>query len=300
MGFPMRHLVLALAVASCAPFVRPSEGEQDAGVATASVLEINGALLTPGVLTQIAPNAVATSPKFYLRKASGDAPDCWYGVFIADPSAAPTTPDGGQPNNGVLLSALGDMAKINGDATLGGNGRSTCPYPQSYAVGGNIPDNVKIGDELSVTGYFEPYCNYYNSSLGKCASDLFPEFTPDSPGAGPSGVVTDLTPGVPSVIIPPLLVQPSQISNVALNAIQYGGELVQVQNVTVSSSDAFGDVILNQADLWITPLIDNVSVAVTPGFGYCSVTGNLHFNGEPGDWEVRPRTQADLVPAPCP
>jgi hypothetical protein len=37
------------------------------------------------------------------------------------------------------------------------------------------------------------------------------------------------------------------------------------------------------------------------GYEYCSITGNVHYNGtEDSHWEVRPRSQADLVAAPCP
>jgi hypothetical protein len=294
----MRYLALALTFAACAPFVRSDEGPEDAGVQSASVLDINGALITPGVFTQIAPNAVATSPKFYLRDSEGSAPNCWYGIFIADPAAAPNAAGVGQPNNGVLLSALGDMTAINADMSLGGNERVGCPSPGAYPVGGNIPDGINVGDTLSVTGYSEPYCDYYNTSEGECAADLFPEFSPDSPGPGQAaGVVTDL--GV-TTLIPPLLVLPSQISDLALNAIQFAGELVEVQNMTVSSQplDPYGDVVMNQADLWVTPLIATVSVTTTPGFAYCSITGNLHY--QDSHWKLRPRTQADLVGSPCP
>ncbi len=304
MGSHLRHLALALTLAACAPLVRSSDASSDAGLPTASVLDLNGALITPGVLTEILPNGVATSPKFYLRRTTGNAPDCWYGVFIADPAAAPTTPDGGQPNNGVLISALGDMGAINGDPTLGGSMRTTCPYPQSYPVGGAIPDSVQIGDQLSIVGYFEPFCDYYNTSLGQCAADLFPEFSPDSPGGtNPSGQVIDLTAtlGAPAIQIQPVLVEPSAISDLALNAIQYAGELVEVQNVTVSGFDKYGDVILAQSALWVLPLASSVSVAATPGSAYCSIVGNLHYNGQQNShWEVRPRSQTDLVAAPCP
>ncbi len=301
MGLRMRYLALALICAACSPLVRTAaeEAPEDAGTPTASVLDINGALITPGVFTLISPNAVATSPKFYLRKADGNAPDCWYGVFVADPKAAPNASGVGSPNNGMLLSALGDMAAINSDPSLGEGQRTTCPYPQSYAVGGNIPDDIQIGDQLSVSGYSEPYCNYYDTSVGECAADLFPEFTPDSPAPGdPNGQVTDLGPTTP---IGPVLVQPSQISDLALNAIQYAGELVEVQNVTVASADEFGDTILNQAQLWVTPLLSTTSVSSVAGFGYCSITGNLHYVGENNShWDLRPRSQADLVLAPCP
>lgn len=290
----MRYLALALTFAACAPFVRSATdlAPLDGGTPTVSVLDINGSLLTPGVFTQIAPNGVATSPKFYLRKTSGNAPNCWYGIFVADPAAA-----GGQPNNGMLVSALGDMAAINGDQSLGGGTRTTCPYPQNYPVGGAIPDAVQIGDQLSINGYFEPYCDYYNTSLGQCAADLFPEFTPDSPNASSaSGVVTDLGPN--GAALAPVIVQPSDISDLALNAIQYAGELVEVQNVTVNNVDSFGDVILDQGSLWVTPLVSSVSVAATPGFQYCSITGNLHYQFS--HWKLRPRSQADLVAPPCP
>jgi hypothetical protein len=297
MGHPMRYLILSLALVACEPLVRSAADEAplDAGTLTVTVLDLNGALITPGVIAKIAPNAVATSPKFYLRKASGNAPDCWYGVFIADPSAA----GNGQPNNGVLLSALGNMAAINGDPTLGEGQRTSCPYPGAYPVGGNIPDGVQVGDQLSITGYFEPFCNYYNTSVGQCSADLFPEFSPDSPFPGnPNGMVTDLGPTTP---IPPVIVQPSQVSDLALNAIQYAGELVEVQNVTVSSSDSYGDVIMEQSSLWVTPEISSVSVNPTPGAAYCSITGNLHYYGEANShWDVRPRSAADIVAAPCP
>jgi hypothetical protein len=306
----MRYLAVALTLAACSPLVRTAaeEAPEDAGTPTASVLDINGALVTPGVFMQICNvcpggngccNAVATSSKFYLRAAEGNAPDCWYGVFVADPAAAPNSAGVGPPNNGMLLSALGDMAAINSDQSLGGANRTTCPYPQSYPVGGNIPDGIKIGDQVAISGYSEPFCDYYNTSLGQCAADLFPEFTPDSPGAGQAnGVVTDLGATTP---ILPVLVQPSQISDQALNAIQYAGELVEVQNVTVASADQFGDTILNQAALWVTPELSNVTVAATTGFAYCSITGNLHYQGdEDSHWELRPRSQADVVAAPCP
>jgi hypothetical protein len=291
----MRYLPFALVLVACSPLVRSATDEAplDAGIQIASVLDLNGALITPGVLTQITPNAVVTSPKFFLRKPTGNQPNCWYGVFIADPAAT-----GGKPNNGVLISALGDMAAINSDTTLGGSMRSTCPFPETgYPVGGAIPDSVQVGDQLSITGYFEPYCDYYNTSLGQCAADLFPEFSPDSPGeSNPSGQVTDLGPA--NSLIPPVIVAPSAISDLALNAIQYAGELVEVQNMTVGSADQYGDVIMNPASLWVTPLTSSTSVEATAGSAYCSITGNLHY--QYSHWKLRPRSQADLVLSPCP
>lgn len=291
----MRSLVatLALAAFGCAPFVRSDVSTPDGGTPSFSVLDINGFLVPPGTPITISGNPVATSPKFYLRDTEGSAPDCWYGVFIADPGAV------GQPNNGVLLSALADMNKINGDPNLGGENRTNCPDPTTYQVGGAIPDGIQIGDRLSVEGYFEPYCGYYDTSAGQCQFSLFPEVTPDPPQGFSEGSIQDLNAGAP---IPPLVVEPGQISDLAPEAIQYAAELVQVQQVSVSDLplDEYGDVVLDQASLWLTALFDEVTITDAPGTAYCSVTGNLHFQafGSSGHWELRPRTQSDLVLCP--
>jgi hypothetical protein len=51
----------------------------------------------------------------------------------------------------------------------------------------------------------------------------------------------------------------------------------------------------------VTPEISSVSVNPTPGAAFCSITGNLHYYGEPdGHWDVRPRSATDIVAAPCP
>ncbi|HUB08332.1 MAG TPA: hypothetical protein VMB50_15095 [Myxococcales bacterium] len=277
---------LALAFAACAPFVRSDESSPDAGTPSFSVLDINGFLAPPGTPLSISNEPVATSPKFYLRASTGTAPTCWYGVFVADPSAA------GQPNNGVLLSALGDMDKIN---SAFGQTRVGCPDPSTFAVGGGIPDGVQIGDRLTVDGFFEPYCDYYNTSLGQCQYDLFPEVTPDPPPNFSEGSIEDNGSGI---TLAPLVVDPTQISDLAAEAIQYAGELLQVQHVTVSDLplDAYGDVVLDQGSLWLTSLGPAATIGSAPGTAYCSITGNLHFQF--GHWKLRPRQQSDLVLCP--
>ncbi|MHB8418999.1 MAG: hypothetical protein ACYDCL_13055 [Myxococcales bacterium] len=302
-----KHLAVSLALtfAACAPFIRSNEGSIDGGIPAFPVLLINGFLAPPGSPIGISPNPIATSPKFFLRKPSGQSPNCYYGVFVADPAAT------GQPNNGVLLSALGDMNKINGDPSLGGGTRSSCPDPSTYAVGGSIPDGIKIGDRLQVQGFFEPYCDY-TTSTGGCEFDLFPEVTPDPPLGYPPGSIQDLGPAASP--IPPLLVAPTDISDLATEAIQYAGELVTVQRVTVSSLplDPYGDVVLDQGGLWLTALGELITIDPTandvvdqgikipdaPGTAYCSVTGDLHFQFS--HWKLRPRQQSDLVLCPVP
>ncbi len=283
-------LSLALAAAACEPFVRSDQASPDAGTPSFSVLDINGFLVPPGSPIAVSGHPVATSPKFYLRKPSGPVPNCYYGVFVGDPSSA------GQPNNGVLVSALGDMAKINGDPSLGGAGRTSCPDPATYAVGGGIPDGIKIGDELSIAGFFEPYCDYYNTSAGQCQFDLFPEVTPNPPVGYSSGSVQDVHPGQP---LAPLVVDPTEISDLATAAIQYAGELVEVQRVTVSNLplDIYGDVVLDEGGLWLSALVPNVTIIDAPGTGFCSITGDLDFQFS--HWKLRPRQQSDLVLCPA-
>ena len=275
-------LTFALTVVACAPFVRPPDpAAVDGGTPTASVLALNGGLASPGAQVQIAPTPVALSPKIYLRKSRGSAPSCYYGIFVADPSAA------GQPNNGLLLVALGDMNKINNDPNLGGQGRTSCPTPDVYAVGGPLPDGTQIGDQLQASGILAPYCEYYDTSLAQCTSDPFPEFqvaTVTKIGAGSAP--------------PPTLVDATQISDESTSAVVYAGNLVQVQNVTVADPepDAFGDVVLTQGSLWVQPLVSSVVVPAKLGYSFTSITGILHYQFS--HWKLRPRTGADIVPAP--
>ncbi len=270
----------------------PVANDVDAGIPTASVLELNGILAAPGIPLQIAPAPVATSPKFYLRKSSGNSPICWYGVFVADPAAA------GQPNNGLLLVSKGNMQAINSDPNLGGAGRTSCPDPQSYTpgVGGGIPDNIQVGDQLVAYGQLAPYCDYYDTSAGQCAADPFPEFQVDPSIQTIYGTTVTGQATAPA----PLVVDPSAISDESATAIQYAGELVQVQNVTVSNPNAgYGDMVLEQGQLWLSPLTSAVVIPAQQGEAIASLTGVLHYQFQ--HWLLRPRTQADVcLAAPCP
>ncbi len=281
---PGRLVRVALAISPlCAAgcFIRPpDDGNSDAGPLPESILALNGGLAAPGIPSTIAPKPVALTPKFYLRKARGSAPDCYYGIFVADPGEA------GQPNNGLLLVALGDMNKINNDPAQGGQSRSSCPSPPGYAVGGPLADDVQPGDELDVQGALAPYCETYDTSLNQCDSDPFPEFQVSSM----SKIGTATPP-------PPTVVDPAVIADGSTSAVLYAANLVMVKNVTVAdpSPDAYGDFTLEEGGLWIDPLLSGVSIFVQQGSQFSSITGVLHYQF--GHWKLRPRTTSDVVAA---
>ncbi len=273
-------------------FVRGSVVEPDAGVPAASVIELNGILAEPGVPLRISPIPVVTSPKFYIRKSSGNEPLCYYGVFVSDPAQA------GGPNDGLLLVSLGNMDAINSDASLGGPSRSSCPHPEQYpaGVGGGIPDDIQVGDTVSAIGQLAPYCDYYDTSAGQCAADEFPEFQVD-PSIESDYGVTIVGHAEPPA---PLVVDPAAISDQSATAIQYAGELVQVHDVTISNPSAgYGDMILDPGQLWVSPLTNSVTIPAEQNLAIASLTGELHYQFQ--HWLIRPRTQSDLcLQAPCP
>ncbi|MHB1844724.1 MAG: hypothetical protein ACYCWW_07815 [Deltaproteobacteria bacterium] len=274
---PFALLGIVIVAGGC--FVRPPDPPTpDAGPIKESILALNGGLAAPGTPTAIAPAPVALTTKFYLRKERGSAPDCYYGIFVADPAQQ------GQPNNGLLLVALGDMNKINNDASLGGEGRTSCPSPPSYQVGGPLLDATQPGDQLQVDGILAPYCETYNASLGQCDSDPFPEFQVSS-----MSKLGTATPPAPTVV------DPSQIADGSSSAIIYAGNLVEVQNVTVEdpTPDPYGDLILEQGGLWVDPLESGISIFAQQGTPFNSITGILHYQF--GHWKLRPRTTTDIV-----
>ncbi len=272
------------------------------GATTATLQDLNGGLALPGVPLAISPNAVATTPKVLIRSETvpGGPPNCLYGVYAADPRYLSSNGDAGQPNNGLVIAALGDTSILNSDPKLGLQGRTTCPDSLTYVfgdggVGGAIPDNVQIGDTLQVVGELAPYCDSYNKQAAECATPIFPEFIASQAAVLSSG-------GAPE----PQPVAVTDIEDGANVALDYAGMLVQINDVVTvnASADSNGSIVVRDAKvtggpatagLWVTTLSTTATLPQSLGLGFTQITGVLHFIT--GHWRLQPRSSADITPA---
>ena len=171
-----------------------------------------------GAKTAVEVDGVVVMSHKFLVSASKTTGSCLWGVFVSAPGLTETG-----PNTGLLIASYGTPAMI-----MDGGTKAYCPVLGQAPAGDAIPDNVKIGDVVNVTGKTD---YYLPKTCGMVPTDA-------SVAQYQISNVTKVTSAGSPVTPPPAHkltdAQVAQLASGTDKAFhdQWGGVRVRIQNVT--------------------------------------------------------------------
>lgn len=227
-------------------------------------------------------NVVATSGKFIVSKSKTSL-KCLYGVFAADPNATFV------PYSGILVVSQGN------NGVIGDSGSVVC------SDGDLIPNDVKAGDLLDVTGSYD----IFGPSATTCGKAT-PPLPPPNPAKAPQlAQVCTLTRTTGGTVPAPLDVNPSDLVDGSTTVLKYSAGLVRVKSVTATTATApgdssFGAFKVDPGGLNVTDTIYYRGSATAPvvsvGDKFTSIVGESYLDF--CTWSLAPTSRCDITPTP--
>lgn len=171
-----------------------------------------------GPKTAVEIDGVVVMSHKFLVAASKATGSCLWGVFVSAPGLTETG-----PNTGILVASFGTPAVIADGGT-----KAYCPVLGKTPAGDAIPDDIKIGDVINVTGKTD---YYISKTCGMVPTDASVAQYQIASVTKVTKMGAPVTPPPPHVITSAELMQLASGSDKAFHDA-WGGVKVRVQNVT--------------------------------------------------------------------
>jgi hypothetical protein len=204
-----------------------------------------------GAKTAVEVDGVVVMSHKFLISQSKTTGSCLWGIFVSAPGLTETA-----PNSGLLVASYGTQAEIAEGGT-----KAFCPLPGTTGPAGDaIPDDVKIGDVLNITGktdyYIPKTCGMAAGDASVAQYQISNVISALPPTSGP----TTATPPTPHTLTDAEIAQLASGNDTAFHD-QWGGVKVRIQNVTSVAqqtdagpgviTDAFGHIVLAGSNLQV-------------------------------------------------
>lgn len=227
-----------------------SGGSVPAVVVTVQQITDSNAAGHVGAKTAVEVDGVVVMSHKFLVSQSKTTGSCLWGIFVSAPGLTETA-----PNTGLLLASYGTQAVIADGGT-----KAYCPVLGLTPAGDAIPDTVKIGDVLNITGktdyYLPKTCGMNAGESSVPQYQISNVISAVPPSSGP----TTATPPTPHTLTTAEIAQLASGNDTAFHDM-WGGVKVRIQNVTSTPqqldagpgviTDSYGHIVLQGSGLQI-------------------------------------------------
>jgi hypothetical protein len=227
-----------------------SGGSIPAVVVTVQQITDSNAAGHVGAKTPVEVDGVVVMSHKFLISQSKTTGSCLWGLFVSAPGLTETA-----PNTGLLLASYGTQAVIADGGT-----KAFCPVLGLTPAGDALPDDVKIGDVLNVTGKTDYFiiktCGMNPGEASVPQYQISNVVSAVKPTTGP----TTATPPTPHTLTDAEIAQLASGNDTAFHD-KWGGVKVRLQNVTSVAqqtdagpgviTDTFGHIVLEGSNLQV-------------------------------------------------